>query len=153
MEAGCQGYFQFLQYPRYKSLKECKTDIEYLDKIGPCGWNSNPGYGKRCEKHLPDVYAAIGSVDPIPTQQWQIGRTYTTQQDLNVRKEPDGEKLTYPQLTENAKKHAFVQDGTAVLKKGTDVTVKGIKEIGQTTWLQIPSGWICGKNSKNVYVS
>jgi hypothetical protein len=61
MEDGCQGYFDFLAYPRYAQLKQCKTDKEYLNRIGPCGWNSNPGYGARCISHLKEVYDAIGT--------------------------------------------------------------------------------------------
>ena len=152
MEQGCEGYFQFLQYPRYRSLKNCVTDIDYLNRIGPCGWNGNKGYGDRCIKHLSDVYAALGQTMPA-LQQWQIGKTYTTQQDLNVRKEPNGELLDMSALTANAKKHAFIgPNGNAILKRGTRVTVKDIMTVGSTVWLQIPSGWICGKNSKNIYV-
>lgn len=154
MENGCEGYFQFLSYSRYKPLKNCTTDIEYLDKIGPCGWNSNPGYGSRCASHLKEVYEALGSSTPTPTTQWQVGKTYTTLQDLNVRKEPNGDPVPYYDLTEDAKKHAFVgTNGYSVLKRGTRVTVKDIKSTGTSTWLKIPSGWICGKNSKNIFVS
>ena len=151
MENGCDGYFVFLSYPRYYALRNCETDTEYLDEIGPCGWNSNKGYGDRCKSHLPEVYAAL-QMAPQPSQ-WQIGKTYTTQQDLNVRSEPNGDKVKYYDLTEDGKAHAFVgPEGTAVLKRGTRVTVKDIQEVGTTTWLRIPSGWICGKNSKNIYV-
>ena len=154
MGAGCEGYFQFLNYSRYKPLKNCTTDIEYLNKIGPCGWNSNPGYGSRCASHLKEVYEAIGSAPSVQTQQWVIGKTYTTLQDLNVRREPNGDKLPFLSLTKDAQKHSLVgPDGYAILKKGTKVTVKDIKSTGTATWLQIPSGWICGKNSKNIFVS
>ena len=61
MEDGCRGYFDFLSYPRYQPLKLCKTDTEYLNKIGGCGWNSNPGYGSRCISHLKEVYEALDS--------------------------------------------------------------------------------------------
>lgn len=152
MENGCEGYFIFLMYPRYKSLKNCTTDIEYLNKIGPCGWNSNPGYGSRCASHLSEVYAALNQT-PQPSSLWQIGKTYTTQQDLNVRDEPNGDKLTFTDLTEDAQKHSFVSTtGTAVLKRGTRVTVKEVRETSSATWVRIPSGWICGKNTKNIYV-
>lgn len=155
MENGCEGYFQFLSYARYKPLKSCLSDIAYLEKIGPCGWNSNPGYGNRCISHLNEVYSALRVTQQEQTSvsQWQVGKTYTTQQDLNVRSSPDGNKLPFLSLTKDAQKHSFVgADGTAVLKKGTRVTVKEIKELGTSTWLRIPSGWICGKNSKNIYV-
>lgn len=152
MEAGCEGYFQFLNYSRYKPLKNCTTDIEYLNKIGPCGWNDNEGYGDRCEKHLPDVYAVLNQSVPA-LQLWQIGKTYTTQQDLNIRFEPNGDKKPFEKLTANAKAHAFIgTSGEGILKRGTRVTVKDVQTIGSTVWLKIPSGWICGKNSRNIYV-
>lgn len=154
MEQGCEGYFQFLAYPRYKSLKNCSTDVEYLNKIGPCGWNSNPGYGNRCISHLKEVYAALGSAAPSTAQLWEVGKTYTTQQDLNVRRDPGGELVPFDELTPDGQAHAFISpNGTAILKRETRVTVKEIVTKGSTTWLRIPSGWICGKNSKNVYVT
>ena len=151
MEQGCDGYFVFLSYPRYQPLRSCVTDEDYLAKIGPCGWNSNPGYGDRCKSHLKEVYIALGNMKPLP--QWEIGQTYTTQQDLNIRKSPNGDIVPYYELTEDAKKHSFVStSGNTVLKRGTRVTVKEIQSTGVSTWLRIPSGWICGKNSKNIFV-
>jgi hypothetical protein len=148
MEDGCKGYFDFLAYPRYRSLKNCATDSDYLDKIGPCGWNSNIGYGDRCKKHLPDVYNAL-----VNTTIWMIGYTYTTQQDLNIRKEPNGDFASIDDITENAKLNSFITPhGNIALKRNTRVTVKEIFNDNNTTWLRIPSGWICGKNSKNIYV-
>lgn len=150
MENGCDGYFVFLSYPRYHTLRNCTSDLEYLNEIGPCGWNNNPGYGKRCASHLQEVYNVINKIDPV---QWLAGQTYTTQQDLNVRQSPNGELLPYEALTDDGKAHAIVgPSGNAILKRGTHVTVKDIEETGSCTWLKIPSGWICGKNSKNVYV-
>lgn len=84
---------------------------------------------------------------------WEVGKTYTTQQDLNVRQEPNGELLSFDALTADGKAHAFIgPSGNAILKRGTKVTVREIKETGSCTWLRIPSGWICGKNSRNTYV-
>lgn len=149
MEQGCEGYFQFLKYPRYSSLKNYTTDVDYLDHIGPCGWNSNPGYGNRCKNHLKDVYNALGNVSPI----WVVGITYTTQQDLNIRKEPNGDFASINDITENAKANSFITpNGNIALKRGTRVTVKEIYADGNMVWLRIPSGWVCGKNSKNIYV-
>ena len=152
MAEGCEGYFAFLAYPRYQSLKNCASDAMYLDRIGPCGWNGNPGYGDRCKSHLKEVYNVLGNIEK-PTTQWEIGKTYTTQQDLNVRRTPNGELVPIEELTEDAKKHAIVNvTGTAILKRGTRVTVKAIQSTGSCTWVQIPSGWVCAANSKAIYI-
>ena len=151
MANGCEGYFIFLSYPRYQPLKNCKTDDEYLDKIGPCGWNSNPGYGSRCKSHLKEVYAALQGAEQ-PTQ-YKVGMTYTTQQDLYVRDNPDGNKVKFDDLTANAKEHAKKDLlGYGILKKGTRVTCQGIRMTESCTWIKIPSGWICARNSKHIYV-
>ena len=153
MANGCEGYFIFLQYPRYKALKNCTTDSEYLDKIGPCGWNSNPGYGSRCKSHLKEVYEALGGKDIDTPTQYKVGTTYTTQQDLYVRDAPDGNKVKFDNLSENAKEHAKKDIfGYGILKKGTRVTCQGLRMTDQCTWIKIPSGWICARNSKHIYV-
>ena len=151
MEAGCEGYFQFLAYPRYRPLKNCTTDIEYLERIGPAGWNNNVGYGSRCIRHLQEVYSALANIPKA--EQWQVGQTYTTQQDLNIRQEPNGDTVPFNQLTADGQKHAFISpSGSSVLRRGTRVTVKAIQSTGSAMWVQIPSGWICAKNSKNIFL-
>lgn len=151
MEQGCEGYFKFLEYPRYRPLKNCTTDIEYLERIGPAGWNSNVGYGDRCIKHLREVNSALANIPKA--EQWQVGKTYTTQQDLNIRQEPNGDIVPFNQLTADGQKHAFISpSGSSVLRRGTRVTVKAIQSTGSATWVQIPSGWICAKNSKNIFL-
>lgn len=151
MKDGCEGYFKFLEYKRYRPLHNCKTDIEYLDLIGPCGWNSNPGYGDRCKKHLKTVYDILNT--GVIISLWEVGKTYTTQQDLNIRSCPSGDIVPFENLTEDAQKHAFISpSGFSVLRRNTRVTVREIKVVNGCTWLRIPSGWICGNNSKNIYV-
>ncbi len=68
MEDGCEGYFAFLKYSRYAPLKNCTSSEEYLQKIGPCGWNSNKGYGERCASHLPEVRKYLNVSYPVPTR-------------------------------------------------------------------------------------
>ena len=156
MADGCKGYFKFLEYPRYRPLKNCTTDIEYLERIGPLGWNSNVGYGSRCISHLKEVYEALANEEqprPKPSLQWQVGKTYSTHQDLYIREEPNGNKKDWDDISNDAKKHGMKDDfGKAILKCGTRVTVKDIKEDKGCVWLLIPSGYICGKNSKMTYV-
>lgn len=150
MESGVAGYYDFISTKRYANLKTATTYRMYAEFLKADGYATSSTYVntlcKTVEKCNLSAYDNGQSI-------WVIGKTYTTQQDLNVRKEPNGDKLPFLSLTKDAQKHSLVgSDGYAILKKGTKVTVKDIKSTGTATWLQIPSGWICGKNTKNIYV-
>ena len=84
---------------------------------------------------------------------YSIGKTYTTRVDhLHVRYSVWGQIKEYAQLTADGMKHAY-SDGC--LKKGTTVTVKETKQDNSgSTWVRIPSGWICAITAKGeVYLS
>ena len=53
------------------------------------------------------------------------------------------------QVTVNAREHAY-SNGT--LKKGTRVTCKEAKRIGDDVWIRTPSGWIAAYYSGKKYV-
>lgn len=153
---GIDGYFVFIEMnPRYKKVMQCRDFVSYATEIKAAGWATSLKYA---ENIINKVLSLNLQRFDLMTEssgpgQWQVGRVYTTQQDLNVRCEPGGDKKPYEALSPNAKEHAFIgTSGEGILKRGTRVTVTDIKVIGQTTWLQIPSGWICGKNSKNIFV-
>ena len=151
MAEGVAGYYDFISTKRYANLKTAVTYKQYAEYLKADGYATSSTYVNTLCKTV-EQYGLI-SWDTTYVPIWIIGKTYTTQQDLNVRKEPNGEPVPYEDLTEDAKKHAFIStSGNAVLKRGTRVTVKEIKELGSSTWLRIPSGWICGKNSKYTYV-
>jgi hypothetical protein len=136
---------------RYKGALNRKTPAESINAIVAGGYATGPEYAK----HIMSIINScnLTAYDKQSYVGWEIGKTYTTQQYLNVRKEPNGEQCKYYELTKDGQTHAFVgPSGNAVLKRGTKVTIKDIKSLGTSTWLKIPSGWICGKNSKNTYV-
>ena len=82
-----------------------------------------------------------------------VGKTYTTQVNLKVRTGAgtDKSQKKTSQLTEDGQKNALKQE-LAVLKKGTKVTCKAVKNIDDEVWIQIPSGWIAGYYDKKQYV-
>ena len=142
---------------RYKAALNCKTPEQSITAIRAGGYATGPSYEKKVISIINScnlkVYDTQGYI-PVPTGvSWEVGKTYTTQQDLNIRRTPNGDLVPMNELTEDAKKHAIVNvTGTAILKRGTRVTVKAIEQKGSCTWLKIPSGWICGSNSKAIYV-
>ena len=153
MADGVKGYYDFISTKRYANLKEAVNYRQYAEYLKADGYATSSSYvSTLCGRVEEYGLTAYDTGIPI-LPQWEVGRTYVTTQDLNVRKEPNGAYVPFDELTENAKKHAKVTTGgNAVLLKGTEVTVKEIRMTKTCTWLRIPSGWICGKNSKNTYV-
>ena len=155
IESGVAGYYDFISTKRYQNLKTAVTYQQYAEMLKADGYATSSTYvNTLCNTVKQYGLTAFDVGLNFPSAQWQIGQTYTTQQDLNVREDPNGSKLRYEDLTENAKEHAFIgTSGEGILKRGTKVTIKDIQTVGSCVWLQIPSGWICGKNSKYTYVS
>ena len=157
VEAGIEGYFRFIELnPRYKKVILCKDFVSYATEIKNAGWATSIKYtqniiNKVVALNLQRFDSMVDNNGSAPI--YTVGKTYTTQQDLNIRKSPNGEPVRYGDLTEDAKKHAFVStSGNTVLKRGTRVTVKEIQNTETCIWLKIPSGWICGTNTKNIFV-
>lgn len=154
MIAGVQGYFDFISAKRYANLKTAVTYQQYAEFLKADGYATSSTYVKTLCNTVAKYGLLAFDVGLYPSSQWIIGQTYTTQQDLNVREDPNGCKIRFEDLTDNAKENAFIgTSGEGILKRGTRVTIKDIQTVGSCVWLQIPSGWICGKNSKYTFVS
>ena len=152
---GIDGYFKFIELnPRYKKVMQCKDFVSYATEIKNAGWATSLKYTQNIINKVISLNLQRFDTMLVPSaSSYVIGRTYTTQQDLNVRYDPNGDKVPYQELTENGREHAFIgTSGEGILKRGTEVTVKEIQSTGSCTWLRIPSGWICAKNSKYIYV-
>ena len=108
-----------------------------------------------------DKYAGQQAATPTPAGKnepdaaYKVGRNYTLQANMYVRKTPNGEKLSFSELTADGKAHGYPDGaGKAVLKKGTVVTCKGLeKATGGAIWVKIPSGYVCGiSGSGEIYI-
>lgn len=88
----------------------------------------------------------------ISAPTYTIGKTYTAQVELIVRKGPgtNYSPVGYSGLTSNAQK--FDKDKDGAIDSGTRVTCKTIKHIGNDIWIQIPSGWIAAFYNNKIYV-
>lgn len=170
VQNGIEEYFLFLERnKRYRNLKACISPEQYIQTIRADGYCTSNTYVENCIGKINSYNLKQydnGAVLPIPqytpthpiitdrTKFYAPNETYTLQSNLYIRGEADGENLLMDMLTENAKKNAYVDNkGYAILRKGTRVTCKEVKEVNHQVWLKIPSGWICAINKYDkVYV-
>ena len=108
-------------------------------------------------KSVAGTTSAGSAPAPTPTPapsgpSYRTGTVYTLLADhLRVRTGPGTGYATKSrkQLTVNAREHAY-SNGT--LKKGTRVTCKDVREVGNDIWIKIPSGWIAAYYGGKKYV-
>lgn len=102
---------------------------------------------------MQDVLNYIEEKEPEIDINYEVGKVYTTQVDLNVRTMPDvnSRQKLYKELTQDGKKHSYKQT-KAVLKKGTRVSCLGIYKMNNNIWIKIPSGFIAGLYNGKIYI-
>ena len=149
------NYYELLNTSLYKKVLASSDYVAQMQQIKACGYMTS-------STEVNSVLTVIskynlvqydsGAGQPIE-QGYKSNVIYTTQQDLNVRDNPNGNKIKFDALTDNAKLHAKKDlFGNAILLKGTRVTCKGISASDGCIWMKIPSGWICARNSKHIYI-
>ena len=114
------------------------------------GYQDKPFSGYVCVLR-PKNQEALGINKNIA--KYEIGKVYTTQVNLKVREGAGTDKRWKKrnELTADGQKNALAGEN-AVLKTGTRVTCKDIKNIGNDIWVKIPSGWIAGFYDNKIYV-
>lgn len=109
-------------------------------------------YGENSRAKLESLYNTKVSTSTQVLNGYVAGKTYTLQTELKVRTGPgtnyDAKK--HFQLTSDGQKHDA--DGDGALDKGTKITCKSVKKIGNDTWIETPSGWIAAVYGGKVYV-
>ena len=168
IEDATEDYFDMLCHcKRYKPALNQPTPEACIRAIVAGGYATGPSYADHIitliNKYNLTKYDGKVSAAPVagtPKQEkvessFVTGRTYTTRVNLYVRKSANGDKMKLSELTDNARAKAFTDaDGNAILKSGTRVTCKDSKVVGNSVWVQIPSGWVCAVPSNGaVYIS
>ena len=108
--------------------------------------------GTKASQTLAKAGIATSNATTEEKPTYKVGTVYKTQVELKVR---TGAGTSYPaktraQLTRSAQARDKDKDGA--IDKGTMVTCKAIKIVGDDIWMQIPSGWIAAYFSGNIYV-
>lgn len=148
---GIKGYYDFISTKRYANLKTATNYIEFATMLKADGYATSSTYINTLCNTVAKYNLTI--YDNVSMPAYVVGKTYTLLSDLYIRDNADGNKVKVDSLTENAKLNAkFDSYGFAILKKGTRVTCKEIKELSKSTWMRIPSGWVCAKNLSKTYI-
>ena len=151
IEAATEDYYDMLCHcQRYKPALNRKTPSECINAIVAGGYATGPAYAQSIISLIKKYNLSWYDSAVVPAAIAYIpGVTYTLQSDMYVRQSPNGEHIKFDSLTEDGKKNGdYDEQGNAILKKGTRVTCKGMKD----NWMQIPSGWVCAYNSTKVYI-
>lgn len=150
-------YFDLIcKSSRYRKALVSESPEECIKAIKEGGYATDPKYVdsiiKIIKSNKLEKYDRKEK-EPVKKEEYIIGKTYTLQVNLNVRNGAGTEykNKKYAELTKDGKKHALNQ-ANAVLKRGTKVTIKNIIKKTNQIWLEIPSGYICGKYGDKVYV-
>ena len=151
MQQCVNNYYELLNTKLYSRVEGGVDYVKQMEQIKLCGYMTSSTEVKSVIKIIQDnnltQYDKGTKPVVIKADAFTVGKTYTLQTDLYVRKDPNGANLTLKDLTINARMHAFTDGkGNAILKKGTRVTCKEIK-ANKAIWIRIPSGWVCAKSS------
>lgn len=135
---------------RYQNALNRQNPAECINGIIAGGYATGPQYASKIINLIKQYDLAWYDNNVVPVAKAYIpGVTYTLQSDMYVRQTPNGAHIKFDSLTEDGKKNGkYDEQGNAILKKGTRVTCKGMKD----NWMQIPSGWVCAYNSTKVYI-
>lgn len=153
MTSGVAGYYDFISAKRYANLKDAADYRQYAEFIKADGYATSGSYVTTLCNTVTKYGLQIYDTPQQASVYWVKGQNYVTQQDLYVRTAPNGNKIKFEDLTENARKNAKKDIfGYGILKRGTVVTCKDVSPTQTCVWVKIPSGWVCAANSKAVYI-
>ena len=156
LEESVADYFDLItKLERYRKACVSSNYQECITEIYKGGYATDPNYVVKILQIIKDYNLTRFDEEVNDSPIYEIGKVYEikVQAGLNVRENPgtDSRILTYEELTEDGKKHAYKRKN-AVLKKGTRVTCKGISYLGNNIWMKIPSGYIAAFYDNKFYV-
>lgn len=160
LQESIADYFDLItKTERYRKACVANSPLECITAIKNGGYATSPTYINTIMSIInlnnltkyDNVENVQNSVDN--SSRYIVGKNYTLQVDLNVRYGAGTNNAIkkYNELTEDGKKHAYVQTN-AVLKKGTIVTCLDVIKNENDIWLKIPSGYVAGYYQGNEYI-
>lgn len=95
----------------------------------------------------------LSETKPTVKLPYEVGKNYKLVYNMKVRVAPslNAKQKLYKDLTPDGQRHAIPQL-QGVLKAGTVITVLEVIEDKTEIWIKCPSGYICGRSGKVVYI-
>ena len=104
------NYYELLNTSLYKNVLATSDYATQMVQIKQCGYMTSSkevnSVLQTIAKYNLTIYDEGSFVAPVKQGRYQTGTVYTTQQDLYVRDNPNGNKIKYEALTANAKANA-----------------------------------------------
>lgn len=166
VERGIQGYYDFLQYPRYTNLRGVTDYNKACDLIRQDGWATSLSYATNLKRYIAtynltewDKKAIQGIVVSIPVtdvMKYQKGTYVVTASSLRVRTGAGTgyEQKKFSQMTATAQKKCAVKKptGLAFYVNGVKFTAKEVIKVKENEyWAKTPSGYVCLEFNGSVY--
>lgn len=162
--AECAGIaipYSYSNAPTTSTMRKAFTATGFFDVLTDSKYLTSDKYLKRGdilvrEGHHTVMVLGNGTAPVVQVTQtsYAVGKAYTLNVNLNIREQPFGTKIKFSCITDDAQKHStFDAYGNAILQKGTRVTCKAIQKLTNSTWMLIPSGWVCAIEDGKIYIS
>lgn len=157
IEESVSDYFDLItKTDRYRKACISQNARECIQAIKDGGYATDPLYVDKIMSIINGYNLTKYDNKETQTGFYQVGKNYTLQENMYVRfgAGTSFHIKDYQELTEDGKKHAFIQEygKKAILKKGTIVTCLDIIEENGNTWLRIPSGYVAGFYKKERFI-
>ena len=167
VEAGIQGYYDFLQYPRYTNLKGVTDYQKACDLIRQDGWATSLSYATNLKKYITTYKLAswdqkvlggtTGEEVVSAVMKYKIGTYQVTATSLRVRTGAGTgyEQKKFSQMTASARKQCSSKQSTglAFYVKGIKFTAKEVIKVNENEyWAKTPSGYVCLEYDRAIYV-
>ncbi len=142
--------FWIARYPR-KDSGEYDSTSKLKPKYGVAWQYSSkgnvPGINGNVDLNVDyDGVVKLSTVKPSVTHEekkelYSVGKQYTLQSNMYVRKEPFGEKVSINEIPDLTNVHSDT-DLSAIVRRGSKVTCKEVR-ILDAVWMFTQYGWIC----------
>ena len=138
---------------RYRKACVSENPRECITAIKEGRYATDPNYIKNIMSIISiNNLEKYDKKENVINKKYTVGKTYKTLVNLYIRDGAGTEykKKNFNEITKNAQK--YFDKKNSYLKKGTKVTCLQLITKSNSTWIRIPSGFICATQNRKEYI-